>query len=103
VFAEWPTLTANVVHALRLNAATTPTTRHHRARRGVQANLAGIRDPVQDQTVAGLTRMFKVFIHPEAGRIELTYQTFDVRDAPASNSSSERPHPGPAAPKPSPT
>lgn len=34
-----------------------------------------------DQTVRGLTRMFKVIQHPEAGRIELTYQTFDVRDA----------------------
>jgi hypothetical protein len=29
-----------------------------------------------------LTRAFKVFIHPEVGRVELTYQTFDVRDAP---------------------
>jgi hypothetical protein len=32
--------------------------------------------------VRGLTRHFKVFQHPVAGRVELTYQTFDVRDAP---------------------
>ena len=32
----------------------------------------------EDQTVGGLTRMFKVFVHPEVGRVELTYQTFDV-------------------------
>jgi hypothetical protein len=34
------------------------------------------------QGVGGLARAFKVFVHPEAGRIELTYQTFDVHDAP---------------------
>lgn len=35
-----------------------------------------------DQTVAGLTVTRKVIHHPEVGRLELTYQTFDVRDAP---------------------
>ncbi|MER7985208.1 hypothetical protein ABTY53_06335 [Streptomyces noursei] len=32
-----------------------------------------------DQTVGGLTRACKVFVHPRFGRVELTYQTFDVR------------------------
>nr|WP_248297406.1 hypothetical protein [Streptomyces sp. S1D4-11] len=35
-----------------------------------------------DQAVGTLTRAHKVFVHPEAGRIELTYQSFDVQDAP---------------------
>ncbi|NYI79854.1 helix-turn-helix transcriptional regulator [Nocardioides panzhihuensis] len=35
-----------------------------------------------DQTVAGLAVTHKVINHPEVGRIALTYQTFDVRDAP---------------------
>jgi transcriptional regulator with XRE-family HTH domain len=35
-----------------------------------------------DQTVAGLSITFKVIDHPDVGRMELTYQTLDVRDAP---------------------
>lgn len=27
-------------------------------------------------------RAYKVFVHPRVGRVELTYQTFDVKDAP---------------------
>ena len=83
VFAEWPIVAESTVHALRLNAGLFP---------GDQA----IADLVADldarspefrglwaaQGVGGLARAFKVFVHPEAGRIELTYQTFDVHDAP---------------------
>jgi hypothetical protein len=36
----------------------------------------------KDHEVACLTRALKVFQHPEIGRVELTYQTFDVHDAP---------------------
>jgi len=36
----------------------------------------------EEQTARGLSRAYKIFYHPEAGRIELTYQTFDVRAAP---------------------
>ncbi|WP_280900501.1 MULTISPECIES: hypothetical protein [unclassified Streptomyces] len=35
-----------------------------------------------DQKAGGLTRAFKVFVPPEAGFIELTYESFDVRAAP---------------------
>jgi transcriptional regulator with XRE-family HTH domain len=83
VFADWPTLVEHVVHALRLNAGYYPT----------DAGIAALVEELlptsaefaalwRDQAAAGLTRMSKVFIHPEVGRVELTYQTFDVRDAP---------------------
>jgi hypothetical protein len=44
-------------------------------------NKLGVRALWGDQTVSGLSRAFKVFVHPEVGRVELTYQFFDVRDA----------------------
>jgi len=36
----------------------------------------------EEQTARGLSRAYKIFYHPQVGRIELTYQTFDVRAAP---------------------
>jgi transcriptional regulator with XRE-family HTH domain len=83
VFAEWPALTAQVVHALRLNAGYFPDDPQIRAL--VDEFLRSspeFRALWQDQTVGGLSRMAKVFVHPEVGRIELTYQTFEVQDAP---------------------
>ncbi|MFI8204920.1 hypothetical protein [Streptomyces sp. NPDC085937] len=35
-----------------------------------------------DQKAGAPARAFKVFVHPEAGRIELTYESFGVRAAP---------------------
>ncbi|GAA3602340.1 helix-turn-helix transcriptional regulator [Kineosporia mesophila] len=83
VFIEWAVVVRATVHALRLNA-------------GLFPDDAGIRSLVEemlatseefralwnDQGVGALTRAYKIFVHPEAGRIELTYQTFDVHDAP---------------------
>ena len=43
---------------------------------------AEFRDLWDDNDVSSLTRAFKIFAHPELGRIELTYQTFEVHDAP---------------------
>jgi transcriptional regulator with XRE-family HTH domain len=83
VFAEWPLVARATVHALRLNAGRFPSDP------GIAAVVAELTDSSAefrelwaDQTVAGLARAYKVFVHPEVGRVELTYQTFDVLDAP---------------------
>jgi transcriptional regulator with XRE-family HTH domain len=82
VFVDWPTLVGNVVHALRLNAGIFPHDPDISALVNELQQSPAFQTLWQDQEVAGLTRMFKVFVHPEVGRVELTYQTFDVRDAP---------------------
>lgn len=83
VFAEWDRLVRATVQALRLNAGRFP------ADADVQAVIADLTasstqftEIWDDNDVSGLARTIKVFVHPEAGRIELTYQTFDVHDAP---------------------
>jgi transcriptional regulator with XRE-family HTH domain len=95
VFPDWPTLTENVVHALRLNAGLFPNDPE------IQSLVADLgrgspefRTLWANQSVRGLTRMFKVVQHPAAGRIELTYQTFDVRDAPGQQLLVGMPEPG---------
>ena len=55
--------------------------------------LLGI-DRWESRTVGGLTRAFTVFVDPEIGRVELTYQTFDVRDVPAQQLLVDSPAPG---------
>lgn len=83
VFVEWPVVAASSVHALRLNAG------YHPDDPEIGALVAELLQSApefralwDERHVSGLTRAFKVFVHPEVGRIELTYQTFDVRDAP---------------------
>lgn len=82
VFAEWDTVTRATVHALRLNSGFDPSSPAISALLVELHGVEAFQSLWQDQTVAGLARAYKVFVHPAVGRIELTYQTFEVRDAP---------------------
>ncbi len=76
-------VTSAIVYALHLNAAQVQ--RRPRDRRpgpGTAGGVGSSPDPVERADRRGLTRAYKVFVHPEVGRIELTYQSFDVHDAP---------------------
>lgn len=80
VFADLDMLRRATVHALRLNAGRFP---HHEGIRAlVEEASPAFRDLWADQRVGALPRAVKIFVHPVAGRVELTYQTFDVVDAP---------------------
>lgn len=81
-FDGWAAAADTLVQALRLNAGLFP------ADPDIQAVLDDLVDCTNFTTrwgrqgVGALSRTDKVFHHPEAGRIELTYQAFDVREAP---------------------
>jgi len=82
VFVEWETVTRATVHALRLNAGYDPKSPAIAALLAEMQGVDAFQGLWNDQTVGGLARAYKVFVHPTVGRVELTYQTFDVRDAP---------------------
>ncbi|MFD4635955.1 helix-turn-helix domain-containing protein [Lentzea sp. NPDC058436] len=82
VFVDWPVVTSATVHALRLNAGRFPDAGIACLAEEMLLRSPEFRELWNDQAVSGLTRAFKVFVHPGAGRVELTYQTFDVQDAP---------------------
>jgi len=81
VFPELPLVQAATVHALRLNAGLYPTPVLDELVSSLLSESLIFTALWNDNTVGALTRAYKVFVHPEAGLIELTYQTFDVKDA----------------------
>jgi hypothetical protein len=83
VFVEWPVVASATVYALRFNAGRFPDDSGiTELVTELTARSPEFRTLWTDQSVGPLTRAFKVFVHPEVGRIELTYQKFDVHDAP---------------------
>ncbi|WP_286345554.1 helix-turn-helix transcriptional regulator [Frondihabitans sucicola] len=83
IFTEWSMVASSTVSALRLNSGLYP---DDRSISSLVAEMLEVSDEFrgfwESQVVSGLTRAYKVFQHPGVGRIELTYQTFDVHDAP---------------------
>lgn len=83
VFTDWDALTRGTVSALRLNSGLYPDDQSISSLVTAMLEVSSeFAEQWGDQNVAGLVRTFKVFEHPDAGRIELTYQSFDVHDAP---------------------
>ncbi|WP_329129531.1 helix-turn-helix transcriptional regulator [Streptomyces sp. NBC_01476] len=83
LFAQWPSVARDTVAALRLAAG------HDRRDPGVAAlvkELLGASEDFaalwEDHGVSRLGSRIKVFDHPDVGRITLTYQAFDVQEAP---------------------
>lgn len=82
-FLEWDVVARASVSALRLAAGFAKP--HPEVLLLLGRLLSGSEDFRRlwnDHDVAGLSVTHKVIGHPDVGRIELTYQTFDVRDAP---------------------
>ncbi|MET4921707.1 helix-turn-helix transcriptional regulator [Streptomyces sp. PSRA5] len=94
VFAEWPVVARATVHALRLHAGRFPDDP------GIIDLVSELRASPefrrlwQENEVENMARAFKVFVLPGIGRIELTYQTFDVHDAPGQQLLVGVPQPG---------
>ncbi len=95
VFTDRELLRRSTVYALRLNAGRFPGDPDVV---GLVAELTEVspefRALWEDHTVGSLPRAFKVFVHPVLGRVELTYQTFDVVDAPGQLLHVGTPEPG---------
>jgi transcriptional regulator with XRE-family HTH domain len=82
-FLNWEEVARTAVSGLRLAAGYNP------PHSEVAAIVGQLREESRefstwwdDHTVAGLAVTHKKIHHPEVGRLELSYQTFDVRDAP---------------------
>lgn len=82
VFVEWPFVVSATVHALRFNADRFPSDPTIAAVVSELSAAAEFRSLWTDAPAVALSRQYKVFVHPRVGRVELTYQTFTVDDAP---------------------
>ncbi|MBQ0851303.1 helix-turn-helix domain-containing protein [Streptomyces sp. BH-SS-21] len=95
VFVDWAVVARATVHALRLHAGRFP---DDPAIGGLVSELSRTAPDFlrlwQENEVENLARAYKVFVLPGAGRIELTYQTFDVHDAPGQQLLVGVPEPG---------
>ncbi|WP_405059678.1 helix-turn-helix transcriptional regulator [Kribbella sp. NBC_01505] len=82
-YGNWDEVVRASVSALRLSAGFTPP---HPEVTSLVTRLYGdsplFRSLWDDQSVAGLTVTRKTIRHPEAGLLELSFQTFDVRSTP---------------------
>jgi transcriptional regulator with XRE-family HTH domain len=82
-FLQWDEVARAAVSAIRLAAGYSPP---HPEVAALVRRLY-VRSPAfaamwDDREVKGLTTVHKFINHPEVGRLELWYQTFDVREAP---------------------
>jgi transcriptional regulator with XRE-family HTH domain len=83
LFAQWPVVARDTVHALRL-----ATGQDHQDPlltaliAELTANSPEFAAFWQDYEVHSLGRKSKAFNHPDVGRIELTYQAFDIQGVP---------------------
>ncbi|MFE4174053.1 helix-turn-helix domain-containing protein [Streptomyces sp. NPDC056909] len=89
LFADWPAVARDAVSALRLASGHERHERRERHDAGTTALIAELlRDSEEFATLWGshdvgrLGSKTKTFHHPVAGRFTLTYQTFEVQDAP---------------------
>ena len=83
LFAEWPIVARDTVHALRLASGRERQDPLLTALIGeLVAASPEFAELWHDHGVQSLGRKSKVFNHPDVGRIELTYQAFDVQAAP---------------------
>jgi transcriptional regulator with XRE-family HTH domain len=83
LFADWQTVARDSVEALRLAAGNDQDDPGTAAM--IAELLAGSAEFAalwRDHSVSGLGRKFKIFNHPDVGRIKLTYQAFDVQGTP---------------------
>ncbi|MGC5566946.1 helix-turn-helix transcriptional regulator [Streptomyces sp. FR-108] len=95
VFVEWPVVARATVHALRLHAGRFPDDPHiHNLVSDMSQAAPEFLHLWQENKVENMSRAFKVFELPGTGRIELTYQTFDVHDAPGQQLLVGVPEPG---------